>query len=112
MTEMGKAAAGLLGKLGRNPVFDGPFAPLTRTTSGMPLASTTRCRLEPSFPLSVKLEPLFRAPLGLGTEEPPMLARLQSIGSCSRKRMSMDWCNLCQTPAALQSRSRRQQVMP
>ena len=54
----------------------------------------------------------FLAPRGLGTEEPSILARLQSIWSCSRKRISMAWCNLCQTPAALQFRSRRQQVMP
>ena len=32
----------------------------------------------------------FLAPRGLGTEEPSMLARLQSIWSCSRKRISMD----------------------
>lgn len=31
----------------------------------------------------------FLAPRGLGTEDPSMLARLQSIWSCSRKRLSM-----------------------
>ena len=41
-----------------------------------------------------------------------MLARLQSIWSCSRKRISMAWCNCSQTPAVFQSRRRRQQVMP
>ena len=41
-----------------------------------------------------------------------MLARLQSIWSCSRRRTNMAWCSFCQTPLALQSRSRRQQVMP
>ena len=56
--------------------------------------------------------PCFLAPRGLGTEEPSMLARLQSIWSCSRKRVSMAWCNCSQTPAAFQSRRRRQQVMP
>ena len=54
----------------------------------------------------------FLAPRGLGTEEPSMLARLQSIWSCSRKRISMAWCNCSQTPATFQSRRRRQQVMP
>src|SRR5260221_13392892 len=54
----------------------------------------------------------FLAPRGLGTEEPSMLARLQSIWSCSRKRVSMAWCSCSQTPAAFQSRRRRQQVMP
>ena len=54
----------------------------------------------------------FLAPRGLGTEEPSMLARLQSIWSCSRKRVSMAWCSCSRTPAAFQSRRRRQQVMP
>ena len=31
----------------------------------------------------------FIAPRGLGTEEPSMLARLQSIWSCSRRRTNM-----------------------
>ena len=39
----------------------------------------------------------FLAPRGLGTEEPSMLARLQSIWSCSRRRTSMAWCKRCQT---------------
>lgn len=54
----------------------------------------------------------FLAPRGLGTEESSMLARLQSIWLCSRKRISMAWCNCSQTPATFQSRRRRQQVMP
>ncbi|CAM3408953.1 hypothetical protein DETS111669_08530 [Delftia tsuruhatensis] len=54
----------------------------------------------------------FLPPRRLGTEEPSMLARLQSIWSCSRKRVSMAWCSCSQTPAAFQSRRRRQQVMP
>lgn len=54
----------------------------------------------------------FLAPRGLGTDEPSMLARLQSIWSCSRRRTSMAWCSLSHTPAAFQSLSRRQQVMP
>ena len=54
----------------------------------------------------------FLAPRGLETEEPSMLARLQSIWSCSRRRTNMAWCKFCQTPLAFQSRKRRQQVMP
>ena len=54
----------------------------------------------------------FLAPRGLGTEEPSMLARLQSIWSCSRKRVSMACCSCSQAPAAFQLRRRRQQVMP
>ncbi len=53
-----------------------------------------------------------QAPRGLGTVEPSMLARSQSIWSCSRKRISMAWCSCSHNPAACQSRSRRQQVMP
>lgn len=54
----------------------------------------------------------FLALRGLGTDEPSMLARLQSIWSCSRRRTSIAWCSLSQTPAAFQSLSRRQHVMP
>ena len=54
----------------------------------------------------------FLAPRGLGTEEPSMQARLQSIWSCSRRRTSMAWYKRCQTPLAFQSRKRRQQVIP
>ena len=39
----------------------------------------------------------FLAPRGLGTEEPSMLARLQSIWSCSRRRTCMAWCKRYQT---------------
>jgi hypothetical protein len=41
------------------------FAPLTKITSGMPLASTTMCRLEPSLPLSIGLGPVSWPPGGL-----------------------------------------------
>ncbi len=88
------------------------FAPLTKITRGMPLASTTMCRLEPSLPQSVGLGPVSWPPRGLGAEEPSMLARLQSIWSCSRKRDSMAWCNCSQTPAAFKSRRCSQHVMP
>ena len=40
------------------------------------------------------------------------LARLQSIWSASPKRLSRVWCRRPQTPAACQSRRRRQQVAP
>nr|SPD48955.1 conserved protein of unknown function [Cupriavidus taiwanensis] len=52
------------------------------------------------------------APRGLATAAPSMLARLQSIWSCSRKRVSRARCSPSQTPLVCQSRSRRQQVMP
>ena len=38
------------------------LAPLTKTTSGMPWASTTMCRLDPSFPLSVGFGPVSSPP--------------------------------------------------
>jgi hypothetical protein len=39
-------------------------------------------------------------------------ARLQSMRSASRSWRSSSWCRRCHTPAACQSRSRRQQVTP
>lgn len=54
----------------------------------------------------------FLAPGGLGTDEQSMLAQLQSIWSCSRSRTSMAGCSFCHTPAAFQSSSRREHVMP
>jgi len=52
------------------------------------------------------------APRGLATAAPSMLARVQSIWSCSRRRVSMARCRRPQTPLVCQSRRRRQQVMP
>ncbi|AJY10750.1 hypothetical protein BDAG_03705 [Burkholderia dolosa AU0158] len=54
----------------------------------------------------------FLAPRGLETLAPSMLARSQSIWSCSRNRRSIARCSLAHTPAACQSRSLRQHVMP
>ncbi len=47
-----------------------------------------------------------------GTVELSMLARLQSIRSASPRRSNSARCSSHQTPAACQSRSRRQQVIP
>ena len=52
------------------------------------------------------------APRGLATEVPSMLARLQSIWSCSRRRASSATCRRSQIPQACQSQRRRQHVMP
>ncbi len=54
----------------------------------------------------------FLAPRGLATLAASRLARSQSIWSCSRNRQSMARCSLLHTPAACQSRNRRQHVMP
>ncbi|MDR8737388.1 hypothetical protein FEP94_04140 [Burkholderia pseudomultivorans] len=54
----------------------------------------------------------FLAPRGLATLSASTLARPQSIWSCSRNRRSIARCSLSHTPAACQSRKRRQQVMP
>lgn len=53
-----------------------------------------------------------RAPRGLGTLAPSMLKRLKSSLSTLRSSSSSARCRPCHTPAACQSRSRRQQVMP
>ena len=52
------------------------------------------------------------APLLAAMEELSMQARLQSMRSASRSRRSSSQCRRSQTPAACQSRSRRQQVTP
>ncbi|PXW28331.1 hypothetical protein SAMN05445871_3952 [Paraburkholderia caballeronis] len=54
----------------------------------------------------------FLAPRGLATLAASRLARSQSIWSCSRNRRSSARCSCSHTPAACQSRSRRQHVMP
>ncbi len=54
----------------------------------------------------------FLAPRGLETLAASRLARSQSIWSCSRNRRSIARCSCSHTPAACQSRSRRQHVMP
>lgn len=53
----------------------------------------------------------FLAPRGLETLAPSRLARSQSIWSCSRSRRSIAKCSRYHTPAACQSRRRRQHVI-
>lgn len=75
-------------------------------------------RVYDDVPLRPELAPVgwvragFLAPRGLGTLAPSILARSQSIWSCSRSRRSIARCSCSHTPAACQSRSRRQHVMP
>lgn len=52
------------------------------------------------------------APRGLGTLAPSRLARLKSSFPAPRSSASNRRCRRCQAPAACQSRSLRQQVMP
>ena len=56
--------------------------------------------------------PRVRAPRGLGTLAPSMLTRLKSSLSTLRSSPRSARCRPCHTPAACQSRSRLQQVMP
>ncbi len=78
--------------------------------SGMPRASTTMCRFDPSLPRSVGLVPVSWPP-GAG-DASSIEARSQSIWSCSRSRRNIAKCSRCHTPSACQSRRRRQHVMP
>jgi hypothetical protein len=86
----------------------------TRDCDGQRNAS----RVYDDVPLRPELAPVgwvgtgFLAPRGLETLAPSRLARSQSIWSCSRKRRSIARCSCSHTPAACQSRSRRQHVMP
>jgi hypothetical protein len=52
------------------------------------------------------------APFLAGTAALSRAARLQSMRAAAPSRSSKARCNACQTPAACQSRKRRQQVMP
>jgi len=52
------------------------------------------------------------APFFAGTLEASSAARDQSMADAAWSSSSKTWCNLRQTPASFQSRSRRQQVMP
>ncbi|SOZ74417.1 protein of unknown function (plasmid) [Cupriavidus taiwanensis] len=61
---------------------------------------------------SVGFGPVCSPLRGLTTAAQSMLAPLQSIWSCSRKRVSRARCARSQMPLACQWRSRRQQVMP
>uniref|UniRef100_C5CKH2 Uncharacterized protein n=1 Tax=Variovorax paradoxus (strain S110) TaxID=543728 RepID=C5CKH2_VARPS len=56
--------------------------------------------------------PRVRPPRGLGMLDPSIVTRLKSSLSALRSSHSSARCRLCHTPAACQSRSRRQQVMP
>jgi len=53
-----------------------------------------------------------RAPRGLGTLAPSMLALLKSSRPALRSSASNSMCSWCHTPASCHWRSRRQQVMP
>ena len=52
------------------------------------------------------------APFFAGMDDPSMQARLQSIRSASRSRRNNSRCRRSHTPAACQSRNRRQHVTP
>jgi hypothetical protein len=58
------------------------------------------------------IRPSRSAPRFAGTVEASTAARVQSIRSASRNRLSSSCWSAFQTPAACQSRSRRQHVMP
>ncbi len=51
-------------------------------------------------------------PFFAGIDDESTQTRLKSILFAPRRRRSNSWCNLSQTPASCQSRSRRQQVTP
>jgi hypothetical protein len=68
--------------------------------------------LRPRFASIRRIRPGFAAPPGAATLAESSEARDQSILSASPRRSRSSWWSLCQTPAWLQSRSRRQQVMP
>jgi hypothetical protein len=59
-----------------------------------------------------RIRPGRSAPLGAGTENESIQARLQSIWSASPSRSSSSWWSLRHTPRWFHSRNLRQQVTP
>jgi len=93
-------------------VLSWTLAAVSRTASGIPCRSTTRCRLLPGLPRSVGFGPVAAPPALAGRLAASSEHRLQSIRPARPRRSSSVWWNACQMPASCQSRSRRQQVMP
>jgi hypothetical protein len=83
-----------------------------RTASGIPFRSTTRWYLLPRFPRSTGLGPVSAPPRLARTLTLSRLARDQSIAPSSPSQFRSVECSCSQTPAACQSRSRRQHVVP
>lgn len=105
------AIAGIASTHFSNILESSMFAPLTSITSGMPLACSTMCRLEPSFPVFVSVGPAswlsgawYRGAINAG----PAPIDLVMFTRASQHGL----VQLLPTPAAFQSRRRRQQVMP
>jgi hypothetical protein len=69
-------------------------------------------RLRPHFAAIRRVRAGLLPPKTARTELLSTTARSQSIRSASRSFASKSWCSLSRTPAACQSRSRRQQVIP
>ena len=81
-----------------------------RTAKGTPLRSTMRWYLEPGLPRSTGFGPAASPPFGAHTQgvdagSGPVVA------ASSPSQLSSFVCNVSQTPAACQSRKRRQQVV-
>ncbi len=88
------------------------LAPESRTASGTPLRSTTRWYLLPRLPRSTGFGPVCSPPRLARTLRLSRLARDQSIPASSPSQFnSVPWRRR-QTPAACQSRRRRQHVEP
>jgi hypothetical protein len=87
------------------------FAPERSTAGGTPWRSTTRRRSEAGVPRSIGFGPVAPPPFAR-TLAPSRLARNRSIRSASPSQSSKVRCSRSHTPAACQSRSRRQQVDP
>jgi hypothetical protein len=109
---LGPTMGGMASTRGSSCVASWAFAGERWAASGTPFRSTTRWYLEPGLPRSVGLGPVCSPPLLARTLSESTLDRLQSMTASSPSQFSSVSCNRCQTPAACQSRSRRQQVVP
>ncbi len=88
------------------------LATVSRAASGIPRRSGTRYRFVPGLPRSVGFGPEADPPFFAGIDDKSTQTRLKSILFAPRRRRRSSSCNLSQTPASCQSRSRRQQVTP
>lgn len=81
--------AGIASSVGSNAIESCLLAPVTVMASGMPRASTTMCRFDPSFPRSVGLGPVSCPPGGWahwqhqGSPVPNQSGRVHATGEAS-----------------------------
>ncbi len=108
----GPMIGGMASTSGSSCVASWALAAERRTASGTLFRSTTRWYLEPGLPRSTGFGPVCSPPFLARTLSESTLARDQSMAASSPSQLRSLLVQPRQTPAACQSRSRRQQVVP